>query len=110
MQLAQWITHEQNPLPWRVMANRIWQYHFGRGLVATPSDFGIRCEPPVQRDALDYLASSLLDGGWSLKSLHRYIMASATWQQSSAASPAARNGADARTNQGQSVRCKVMAG
>ena len=76
-----------NPLTARVMANRIWQHHFGQGLVATPSDFGLRGEPPTHPALLDYLARYFIDQGWSIKKLHRLIMLSAVYQQSSDENP-----------------------
>ncbi|WP_254508076.1 DUF1553 domain-containing protein [Anatilimnocola floriformis] len=80
--LAKWITHHDNPLPWRVMANRLWQHHFGRGLVDTPSDFGFSGGRPSHPDLLDHLAHELRHTG-SLKTLHRRIMTSLAYQQSS---------------------------
>ena len=87
--LAEWIVAPDNPLAARVIANRLWQHHFGNGLVATPSDFGRMGIPPTHPELLDYLAAELGDGGWSLKSLHRLILTSATYQQSSRPNPAA---------------------
>jgi mono/diheme cytochrome c family protein len=81
--LAEWITSPDNPLTWRVMVNRVWHYHFGRGLVATPNDFGVNGEQPSHPELLDWLASEFLAQGGSLKKLHRAIMLSATYQQSS---------------------------
>ena len=80
LELAQWLTSAVSPLTARVMANRIWQYHFGRGLVTTPNDFGARGQRPSHPELLDYLASRFIQGGWSIKSLHRQIMLSATYQ------------------------------
>jgi hypothetical protein len=77
--LAHWLTDPQNPLTARVMANRVWQWHFGRGLVATPSNFGLRGTAPDHPELLDYLASRLVESGWSLKALHREIMTSRTY-------------------------------
>ncbi len=88
LQLAQWLTRIDNPLTARVMVNRIWQYHFGRGLVKTPNDFGVRGILPTHPDLLDHLATQFTRGGWSVKSLHRLIMLSATYQQSSVATTA----------------------
>jgi hypothetical protein len=82
-ELAQWITSRNNPLTARVIANRIWQYHLGRGLVSTPNDFGLRGQPPTHPELLDHLASELIRSGWSIKALHRRILLSATYQQSS---------------------------
>jgi hypothetical protein len=83
LELAQWITDPGNPLTARVMANRIWQWHFGRGLVATPDDFGTRGEAPSHPELLDYLASRFVEGGWSVKKLHRLIMLSRVYQEAS---------------------------
>jgi len=82
-QLAEQINAAGNPLTARVIVNRIWQHHFGEGLVRTPSDFGIRGERPTHPELLDYLASELIDSGWSIKHIQRLIMLSTTWQQSS---------------------------
>lgn len=79
--LADWITRPSNPLSTRVIVNRIWQYHFGRGLVATPSDFGHLGTPPTHPKLLDWLASRFVSDGWSLKTLHRLIMTSASYRQ-----------------------------
>ncbi len=81
--LAQWIASEGNPLPSRVLANRLWQHHFGRGLCEAPSDFGRLGEPPSHPELLDYLACELLDHGWSLKRLHRQMLTSAAYRQAS---------------------------
>ncbi len=83
VQLADWILDPNNPLTARVMANRIWQHHFGRGIVATPNDFGKQGKPPTHGDLLDHLASRFRESGWSIKSMHRWIMLSRTYQQSS---------------------------
>ena len=72
-----------NPLTARVLVNRVWQWHFGKGLVTTPSDFGMRSDPPSHPELLDYLASEFIASGWSIKSLHRRIMLSSTYQQRS---------------------------
>jgi hypothetical protein len=87
--LANWLTAPSNPLPSRVMVNRIWHYHFGRGIVASPSDFGIMGERPSNPQLLDYLASAFVENGWSIKSMHRMIMLSNAYQQSSANQAAA---------------------
>ena len=65
------------------MVNRIWQHHFGRGIVATPSNFGIRGEPPTHPELLDWLAAKFVVGGWSIKAMHREIVLSQTYQLSS---------------------------
>ena len=83
--LARWITSPGNPLTARVMVNRVWQQHFGRGLVATSSDFGHLGETPSHPELLDYLAQRFIDGNWKLKSLHRLIVTSATYAQGATA-------------------------
>ena len=84
------ITAAGNPLTARVIVNRVWMHHFGEPMVSTPSDFGTRSTPPTHPELLDYLASRLEQEGWSLKSLHRLIMLSATYQQASLDRPACR--------------------
>jgi hypothetical protein len=79
--LASWLTSPANPLVARVMVNRIWQHHFGQGLVSTPSDFGTRGQPPTHPELLDYLAGEFIANGWSVKSLHRLMLLSRTYQQ-----------------------------
>ena len=83
LELAQAIASPGNPLTARVIVNRVWAWHFGRGLVATPSDFGTRAEPPSHPGLLDWLAADFIAHGWSLKHLHRRIVTSATWQMAS---------------------------
>ena len=85
--LARWITHPDNPLTWRVMANRLWQHHFGRGIVATPNDFGQLGEPPTHPELLDWLARQFVERGGSLKAMHRLILTSNAWRMSSSGSP-----------------------
>lgn len=82
--LAAWLTDPANPLTWRSIANRVWHYHFGRGLVDTPNDLGRNGSPPSHPELLDWLAVELRDGGQSLKALHRLIVTSAVYRQSSA--------------------------
>lgn len=89
LQLADWLTRPENPLTARVMVNRIWQHHFGEGLVRSPNDFGERGERPTHPELLDYLATRFVESGWSVKALHRLIMLSAVYQQSSSVSAAA---------------------
>jgi hypothetical protein len=89
LKLAEWIASEENPLTARVIVNRVWHYHFGKGLVTTPSDFGSNGAPPSHPELLDWLASRFMENGWSLKWLHRQILTSATWQQSSRPRPEA---------------------
>ncbi len=84
LELAKEIISPDNPLTARVIVNRIWGWHFGRGLVATPSDFGIRAGRPSHPDLLDWLTRDFIEHGWSLKHLHRRILLSATYRQSSA--------------------------
>jgi hypothetical protein len=83
--LARWLTDDRNALTARVLANRVWHYHFGRGLVGTPSDLGFNGERPTHPELLDYLAARLIAHGWKLKPLHREIVLSATYRQSSEA-------------------------
>ena len=83
LELAKWITDEKNPLTARVIVNRIWQRHFGTGLVASTSDFGLRGEKPTHPELLDWLAREFMRSGWSMKHLHRLIMTSRTYQLSS---------------------------
>jgi hypothetical protein len=82
--LARWITSHDNPLTARVMVNRIWQHHFGQGLVATPSDFGANGARPTHPELLDWLADEFVTGGWRMKALHRRIVTSAAYRQASA--------------------------
>jgi len=84
--LAEWIAAPGNPLTARVMANRIWSHHFGRGLAATPNDFGRQGKPPTHPELLDWLASRLVESGWSVKAMHRLVMLSSAYQMSSARS------------------------
>ncbi len=83
LELAKWLTDPKNPLTARVMVNRIWQHHFGRGIVSTPSDFGKRGAPPTHPELLDYLALRFIESGWSVKAMHRAILLSETYRQSS---------------------------
>ena len=81
--LARWLTDPKNPLVPRVMANRIWHYHFGRGIAGTPSDFGIMGESPVNPPLLDWLTATFAESGWSMKKMHRLILLSNAYQQAS---------------------------
>ena len=83
LELAKSVVDERNPLTSRVIVNRIWGWHFGNGLVRTPSNFGVIGEAPTHSQLLDWLSYKFINEGWSLKSLHKQIMMSATWQQSS---------------------------
>jgi hypothetical protein len=87
--LAGWLADPRNPLTPRVMANRIWHYHFGQGIVGTPSDFGAMGERPANKDLLDYLAATFVENGWSIKKMHRLILLSNTYRQSTAYNPEA---------------------
>jgi hypothetical protein len=80
--LASWLTRRDHPLTARVIVNRLWQHHFGHGLVRTPNDFGLRGDRPSHPELLDWLAVELIESGWSLKHIHRLIVLSATYQQS----------------------------
>ena len=82
-QFALWLTQPDHPLTARVLVNRVWQWHFGRGIVATPNDFGKMGEPPSYPALLDWLASGFVADGWKIKNLHRLIMNSAAYRQSS---------------------------
>jgi hypothetical protein len=80
---ARWLTSPDNPLTARVIVNRLWQHHFGRGLVGTPNDFGARGSPPTHPELLDWLACELIESGWSLKHMHRLMVLSNAYQQAS---------------------------
>ena len=81
--LAEWIGSPENPLTWRVLANRLWQHHFGQGIVATPSNFGFAGARPTHPELLDFLAAQLIANGGHMKPVHRLILLSATYRQSS---------------------------
>lgn len=83
--LATWITSPANPLTARVLANRIWQYHFGRGIVRSPNNFGLMGDPPTHEELLDWLAAELVASGWRLKSLHKTILMSRAYRAASTA-------------------------
>ncbi len=86
--LAEWLTARDNPVTPRVMVNRLWQFHFGRGIVPTPNDFGKLGESPTHPELLDWLAGEFVRGGWRMKRIHRLIMLSNAYQMSSTATPA----------------------
>ena len=88
LELAESIASPTNPLTARVFVNRVWQHHFGEGFISTPDDLGVMSGTPSHPDLLDYLASQFMKKGWSVKQLHRTIMLSKTWQQSSEPDPA----------------------
>ena len=96
MGLARWIADDTNPLTARVMVNRLWHYHFGRGLMPQPSDFGFNGGHPSHPELLDWLATEFMSGGWHMKSIHRMILLSSTYRQSSKLRPdaAAIDGGD----------------
>ena len=83
LEMARAIVDPANPLTARVWVNRVWMHHFGAGLVGTPSDFGLRAEPPSHPELLDWLASRLVKGDWSTKAIHRMILLSSAYQQAS---------------------------
>ncbi len=85
--LAEWIASPENPLTARVMVNRIWQQHFGRGIVATPSNFGANGARPTHPELLDWLALKFIETGWSIKAMHRLMLSSAAYRQSSSGVP-----------------------
>ena len=87
--LANWILARENPLTWRSIVNRIWQHHFGRGIVDSPNDFGHMGQRPTHPDLLDWLAVQFRDGGQSIKAMHRWILCSATYRQRSTTRPKA---------------------
>jgi hypothetical protein len=87
LELARAITDPANPLTARVLVNRVWQHHFGRGLVETPSDLGLRAQPPTHPELLDWLALRFIADGWSIKSLHRRIVLSAVYQTANRPAP-----------------------
>jgi hypothetical protein len=85
LELARWITSTENPLTSRVIVNRLWRWHFGRGIVPTPDNFGGLGEPPTHPELLDHLARKFVESGWSVKAMHRLMMNSATYRQSAQA-------------------------
>jgi hypothetical protein len=86
-ELAAWVAAKDNPLTARVIVNRVWAWHFGGGLVGTPNNFGLLSEAPSHPELLDWLAARFVEDGWSLKRLHRHIVLSATYHQSSSVAP-----------------------
>ncbi len=85
--LAAWLTRRDHPLTARIMVNRMWNYHFGQGIVPTPNDFGAAGEPPTNPELLDWLAVEFMDSGWSLKTMHRMMVTSAAYRQSALVDP-----------------------
>jgi len=88
LELAEAIASKDNPMTARTIVNRVWMWHFGEGLVKSPDDLGNMASRPINQELLDYLASWFVENGWSLKKLHKFIMKSATYRQSSAPNPA----------------------
>jgi hypothetical protein len=84
LMFSEWLASPKNPLPARVMANRIWHLHFGQGIVSTPNDFGVNGMPPSHPELLDWLAATFIENGWSVKALHRLIVNSRSYRQSGA--------------------------
>ncbi|MBI1841914.1 MAG: DUF1553 domain-containing protein [Verrucomicrobia bacterium] len=85
-ELAEWVSSARNPLTARVIVNRVWHWHFGEGLVRTPNNFGMTSEPPTHPELLDWLAAEFVEGGWSLKRLHRRIVLSEAYRRASSVS------------------------
>ena len=94
MTLAKWIVNPENPLTARVMVNRLWQHHFGRGIVATASDFGKNGERPTHPELLDWLAAKFIEEGWSIKAMHRLMLTSNTYRQATENATIAANNQD----------------
>lgn len=108
MELAHWLTRPDHPLTARVMVNRIWQHHFEQGLVKTPNDFGVRGQPPSDPALLDHLATEFIRNGWSIKSMHRLIMLSATYQQASQSSSDLYAGFTRRRLSAEEIRDAIL--
>jgi hypothetical protein len=98
LELARWIASPNNPLTARVLVNRVWQLHFGRGIVGTADNFGTRGEPPSDPDLLDWLTNQFLEGGWSVKQLHRQIVLSNTYRMANAESTSRAGGKPSAAN------------
>src|SRR6185295_20342184 len=96
--LAEWLGSRDNPLTSRVMVNRIWAHHFGRGIVSTPDNFGKMGETPTHPELLDWLAVEFMDRGWSVKQMHRLMMTSEAYQMSSQYNDAGDAGIDPENN------------
>src|SRR2546423_12561698 len=90
LERARWIASEKNPMPGGVRGNRLWQHHFGEGLVKTPSDFGINGARPSHPELLDWLATEFVRSGWSIKHIHRLMVLSNAYRQSSQPRPEAQ--------------------
>src|SRR5262249_31690791 len=102
--LAQWLSDARNPLTWRSIVNRVWQYHFGRGLVETPNDFGHMGALPTHPELLDWLAVEFRDGGQSLKKLNKLIVTSATYRQASVVEAWKRSSVEAESSLAAAAR------
>lgn len=109
LELAHWLTRPDHPLTARVMVNRIWQHHFGQGLVKTPNDFGVRGQPPTDPALLDHLAMQFIRRGWSIKSMHRLILLSATYQQASSSTSDIYAGFPRRRLSAEEIRDAILA-
>lgn len=107
--LADWIASPETTLTWRVMANRVWQHHFGSGIVATPSNFGLSGARPSHPELLDWLAERLLDSGGSIKDLHRLILLSATYRQQRRAGPPENPGLRLQRMEAEVIRDSILA-
>ena len=100
--LAEWIASPANPLTARVMVNRLWQHHFGEGIVRTPSDFGINGDRPSHPELLDYLATQFVEKKWSLKAMHKMMVLSNSYRQATE-NPAQRNLRQGRSEESTAV-------
>ncbi|MBV6500221.1 MAG: hypothetical protein CJBNEKGG_02691 [Prosthecobacter sp.] len=107
--LADWIASPETTLTWRVMANRVWQHHFGSGIVATPSNLGLSGARPSHPELLDWLAERLLDSGGSIKDLHRLILLSATYRQQRRAGPPENPGLRLQRMEAEVIRDSILA-
>ncbi len=108
LELAGWLTAPDHPLTARVEVNRIWHWHFGRGLVASPDNFGTTGDRPDNPDLLDHLARQLMRNNWSVKALHREIMISSTYRMGTMTNPAARNGYPLRRMEAEVFRDAIL--
>ncbi len=111
LDLANWIADPANPLTARVLVNRLWQHHFGRGLVTTPNDFGTRGQAPTHPELLDFLAQKFIASGWSVKAMHRLILTSRTWQLASGAEiPVGRDSVEPHLERSEASAASISAG
>ena len=109
LELAHWLTDPKNPLTPRVMVNRIWHYHFGRGIVSTPNDFGARGRPPTHPELLDWLTARFIESGRSIKAMHRLILKSHAYRLASGSVPELENADPDNTLYGRGVRRRLEA-